>query len=94
MRVAWLSLSLYTGAFAIKGSNFAELTGAEPAGTVGAGGDGSQVAGAAAAPADTTGPAHLDVVPTDNADGQSAAPVTPDSGSASDPAAGQNIIPF
>ncbi|MBU6321512.1 MAG: hypothetical protein KGI78_02765 [Patescibacteria group bacterium] len=83
--LAWLSISLYTGAFAIQGSSFAQLTGAEQpaAGDSGAGGA-PQVAGAAAAaPADTAGPPALQVI----------SPADP-SASSSSPQSGQTIIPF
>lgn len=90
--LVWLGASLATGAFAIKGSNFAELTGAQAATTTDASmGGPDAVAGAAAAAPDTGGPAALQVLPSGdtNADGAAASPAA-----ASDPSNGQTIIPF
>lgn len=90
--LAWLGLSLATGAFALKGSNFAQMTGAEPAdatagvdaGAGTANANTAAVAGAdTAAPASSAGPARVEVIPA-----ASAAQDDPSAQNA------QNIIPF
>ena len=95
--IAWLGISLYTGAFALKGSNFAQITGAEPAATgsgdSGGGIDNSGVAGVGAAEAATgeTVAPGLDVIGAGDSGGGTG-------GDQSDPQSaaqsGQNIIPF
>ena len=63
----WLGLSLSTGTFALKDSNFAELTGAEPTDTTSADTeDTSALAGAAAAGREDDTTPHIEVVPPGN----------------------------
>ena len=101
--LAWLSLSLYAGTFALRGSNFAQMTGAEPA--AGASGGvapaSAGVAGVAAAAEVTPAASGVDVVPQGGesapeaaqSDPASAGPVDPTE-PASTPGSGQTIIPF
>lgn len=74
----WLGISLSTGVFAIRGSSFAESTGAVPSAGVP---HTSQLAGSAAAfPSEETAPAHIQIVDTTSA--------------SSAPAPEQTVIPF
>lgn len=86
--VGWLGASLYTGAFALKGANFAEVTGVEPVTEDSGSAFDTGVAGVAAAAAaeeDTVAPG-LNVVSGGGGGGSTADPSSPKSG--------QNIIPF
>lgn len=80
--LVWFGISLDSGAYAIKGSNFAVSTGAEAAPAAADAAQTSQLAGAAAALHTDTGPARIVIV---NASSSGAASVTPSE---------QTTIPF
>ncbi|HEY4522948.1 MAG TPA: hypothetical protein VJK73_01090 [Candidatus Paceibacterota bacterium] len=83
--IVWLGASLATGTFALKGSNFAEVTGAVLPEESSASQDTAAVDGVAAAAAASTkrAPAHVEVVPS----GTGMPTKTP-------PPPGPTIIPF
>jgi hypothetical protein len=83
--LTWLGVSLASGRFAIKGSDFAEMSGAIPSTETNQRTNrSSQVAGAAAAPAEAAGPAHIEVI-SDGTGVPTKAPAKP---------TGPTIIPF
>ena len=83
--VGWLGASLYTGAFALKGANFAEVAGVAPVTEDSGNAFNAGVAAAAAAEEDAVAPG-LNVVSAGEGAGTAADPGSPKSG--------QNIIPF
>lgn len=82
--VVWLGASLATGAFALKGSNFAEVTGAETAEVAAEGQGAAPGVAAAAAAAPKSERAHVEVVPSDTGMPSKPPPPPP----------GPTIIPF
>ena len=82
--VVWLGASLATGTFALKGSNFAEMTGAAPGERARAAAAGATAGAAAATESRPDAPAHVEVVPS----GAGVPAPTPA------PPVGPTIIPF
>jgi len=60
--LVWLIGSISTGAFAIKGSNFADSTGQSQIVTTSAGNTQNNIAGAAAALPSANTPAHIEII--------------------------------
>jgi hypothetical protein len=86
--VGWLGLSLYTGAFALKGASVAQMTGEAPApADAGESAGAPGVAAAAEAVTTSTQAPGLDVVGAGEADRSSTA-------DPSSPKSGKTIIPF
>jgi len=60
--IAWLTINLSMGNFAIQGSSFADSVGQDSVQVLGGKSDNKNVAGAAAAVSDDSGPARIEII--------------------------------
>lgn len=65
--IAWLTINLASGNFAIQGSSFADSVGQNSVEVVSGNGGNANVAGVAASVSDTSGPARIEIIDANSA---------------------------